>query len=74
MKLRGQVFRRLASKGSKSEREVVIVKSGDAEYILRRRGSNPFADIELNSLVGKQVEFEGMLHGCTFLIDSYSSH
>lgn len=71
MVYRGQVIEKRISDGSKSERDAVVLATGQEEFVLRRRAGNPFRDEELLGLVGATVEVEGLLHGYTLLIDSY---
>jgi hypothetical protein len=35
-----------------------VLETGDGRYILRRSGGNPFADTELDALVGKRISAE----------------
>jgi hypothetical protein len=71
MQLRGEVAKRVVARGSKSEREAVVLITADAEYVLRRTGGNAFADPELDALVGKTLRAEGTVHGYTFLMDRW---
>lgn len=72
MQITGQVTKKLFAAGSKSERETVILVTDDGEYVLRRKGGNPFFDGELESLVGKHISCEGDLTGYTFLMDKWT--
>jgi hypothetical protein len=72
MQLRGKVVRKPVGSGSKSERAAVVLVTPDTEYVLRRVGGNPFADPELDRLVGAQIRATGTLHGYTFLMDSWA--
>jgi hypothetical protein len=72
MKLKGHVTRKLFAAGSKSEREAVILVTHGGEYVLRRKGGNPFFDEELENLVGKRISCEGDLAGYTFLMDRWT--
>ena len=71
MQLRGKVVRKPVGAGSKSDRAAVVLVTPDAEYVLRRRGGNAFADPELDALVGVTIRATGTLHGYTFLVDSW---
>jgi hypothetical protein len=71
MILRGQVARKLFGQGSKSEREAVVLRTGEAEYVLRREGGNPFVDPVLDDLVGGEIECEGIVHGYTLIISRW---
>ena len=65
---RGRVDRRAVAAGSKSEHDAVVLVTDDGrELILRRLGGNPFADPELDALVGKTVRCTGELRGTTLI-------
>jgi len=72
MQLKGRVTKKLFAAGSKSEHEAVIIVTGAGEYVLRRRGGNPFFDEELENLVGKKIRCDGDLTGYTFLMDDWT--
>ena len=57
----GKVIKKPYAVGSKSEREAVLLHTPDEDYVLRRRGGNPFHDPELEKLVGKQINCSGVL-------------
>ena len=67
----GEVVCRPVSTGSKSEREAVELVTGDATYVLRRPGGNPFRDPVLDALVGKRVTFHGEVRGHVFFVDRW---
>ncbi|MGZ3458137.1 MAG: hypothetical protein ACXU86_06470 [Archangium sp.] len=71
MVLRGQVLKKPFAPGSKSERETVVLSTGQGEYVLRRLGGSAFQDPELEALVGKRIRGEGTLHGYTFILASW---
>jgi hypothetical protein len=71
MQLNGSVIRKLFAAGSKSEREAVILVTEGGEYILRRKGGNPFFDEALEELVGKRIVCRGDLTGYTFIMTSW---
>lgn len=66
--LSGKVIRKKISRGSKSERNAVILKTEDKEYVLRKLGGNPFHDASLELLVGKTITASGMLDRNLFLV------
>lgn len=72
MQLTGRVTKKLFAAGSKSEHEAVTLVTDKGEYILRRRGGNPFFDQELESLVGKTIRCTGDLTDYTFLMDDWT--
>jgi hypothetical protein len=70
---RGKVFRKVIAPGSKSEREAVVLETGDQTLVLRRTGGNPFDDRSLESLVGKTISAEGnVLGGYTLLMSKWT--
>lgn len=68
MKYTGKVFKKLYAPGSKSEREAIMIKTEEGEFLLRRLGGNPFRDDSLNSLVGKTIQCEGHRTDVTLII------
>lgn len=70
--LSGSVTRDDYAVGSKSERAAVMLDAGDARYVLRRQGANPFEDHGLDDLVGHTVEVTGIIHGHTFLVTDWA--
>jgi hypothetical protein len=74
MIFRGTVFRKGYARGSKSEHEAICFRTGQDEYILRRRGGNAFSDPVLDELVGKEIQANGEVVGHTLLLDAWSEH
>jgi len=72
MELIGEVRKKQVAAGSKSERQAVVLRTQDAEYVLRIIGGNAFHDERLEALVGKRIRVEGELHGTTFLMRRWS--
>jgi hypothetical protein len=71
----GQVARKAFGTGTKSEHEAIYVVTPKGDYLLRRPGANPFeSDMELDSLVGKQVRLSGTLDGYTFFVSDWEVH
>ena len=68
----GRVTRRLVAPGSKSEREAVVLDTGGDQYVLRRKGGNPFSDPQLDELVGKNVRAIGEVHGPDFIMSEWA--
>ena len=56
----------------KSERDAVVLKFADQEFVLRRTGGNPFADPELDCLVGKRIRCDGTAHGQYFIMTNWA--
>ena len=72
MRFCGTVFKKIFARGSKSEHEAVCLRTGEEEFVLRRRGGNAFSDPALDKLVGKEIEADGEVVGHTLLLDSWS--
>lgn len=72
MQLQGRVNKKLFAAGTKSEHEAVVLTTDEGEYVLRRKGGNPFSDRVLESLVGKRIRCEGDLTGYTFLMTGWT--
>jgi hypothetical protein len=67
--LRGHVTLGSYGLGSKSEHEAVFIDTGEARYVLRRKGGAAFADANLKRFVGQTVECDGFLLGDTLLAE-----
>ena len=65
------MIRKTFSPGSKSEHDAVYIRSDRGEYVLRRRGGNPFSDPVLDDLVGKEISCEGNIKDYVFLISDW---
>lgn len=70
----GEVIKKLYAVGSKSEREAVLLHTPEEDYVLRRRGGNPFHDPELEKLVGKQINCSGVLTNHTLIISDWNEN
>lgn len=68
----GQVIKKPFGAGSKSEHLAVMLVTGAGEYVLRRKGGNPFADPELDRLVGRRIRAGGLLRDYTFIMDKWT--
>ncbi|NES71996.1 MAG: hypothetical protein F6K24_45770 [Okeania sp. SIO2D1] len=68
MKYTGKVFKTLYAVGSKSEREAVMIRMEEGEFLLRRLGDNPFENESISDLVGKDIECEGQRTETTLII------
>lgn len=67
----GVVRKKRIAGGSKSDRAAVVLVTSEHEYVLRRRGGNPFADPTLEKLIGKRVSFVGEVHGYTLIVSGW---
>jgi hypothetical protein len=67
----GKVIRKTFGKGSKSEHEAVYLVTESKEYVLRRRGGNPFYDEEMQKLVGKTIRCTGVVIDYALLISEW---
>lgn len=68
----GKVTRKTFGKGSKSEYEAVFLETEEGEFVLRRRGGNPFHDPELQKLVGKDIRCEGSIEDYVLMISDWT--
>lgn len=70
----GQVTKRPFAVGSKSEHEAVcLVDASGRSFRLRRVGGTPYADEQLERLVGKRICGEGkLLAGNTVLLSNWT--
>jgi hypothetical protein len=71
VQLSGKVTKQPYAIGSKSERMAILLHTADEDYVLRRRGGNPFHDPELEKLVGKQISCSGVLTNHTLIISHW---
>jgi len=62
MRYQGKVVHQQFAPGSKSEHKAVALMTPEGALKLRRAGGNPFHDVELEKLVGKEIVAEGELH------------
>jgi len=49
----GKVTKKFFGKGPKSEHGAIYLETEQDQYVLRRKGGNPFYDPELHKLLGK---------------------
>ena len=68
----GTVQRKRVAAGSKSEHDAVVLATTSGEFVLRRLGGNPFADPEIDALVGRSLRFTGELRGSTLIVSSWT--
>ena len=71
-RITGSVVKEPFAKGSKSERDAVLLLADDQRYVLRRQGGNAFHDPALDALVGKTIECTGHVAGSTFLMSEWT--
>lgn len=68
----GRVVRGPYGGTSKSARDAVFLDTGRERFLLRRQGGNPFADPELDRLVGKRIRGEGtVVAGSTLVLSRW---
>jgi hypothetical protein len=68
MELSGRVVRKPFGRGSKSERQAIVLRTADGDYVLRRQGGLAFGDPDLERLVGRRLRCQGTLSGYTFFM------
>lgn len=72
-RMTGTVIRKGVARGSKSERDAVVLQTAEGgEYILRRSGGNAFSDPQLDALVGSSITADGQVAGQTFIMKSWT--
>ena len=71
MEFRGKVVKRPYGAGTKSAHDAVLLDTPDGTHRVRRAGGNPFADPELDRLVGQDVVRRGTLHQGTVIVQSW---
>lgn len=69
--VRGVVGRQRVGRGTKSDHDAVVLMTDDGPLRLRRAGGNPFADPDLEALVGCQLLVRGMRHGTLFILNEW---
>jgi len=68
----GRVEIRRLGRGSKSDHDAVVLVTGEGTYALRRRGGHAFQDPVLEGLVGRELEFEGVLQDNVLHVTTWS--
>lgn len=58
--------------GSKSERDALVLHSGENEYVVRRSGENPFQASSLSHLAGHRVDAQGEVDRQYFFVNEWS--
>jgi hypothetical protein len=71
MVLAGDVVRKRINIGSKSEHDAAMLVTSDGEFKLRVQGGHPFADPEVDALVGKRIRGEGSVAARQFIMERY---
>jgi hypothetical protein len=67
--LRGRVVRRRYARGSKSERDALMLATAEGDFLLRRRGGPAFGDTGLDHLLDAAVACDGTIVGNVLLVD-----
>ena len=70
--LTGLVTKEQFGKGSKSDRDAVMLQAAGRKWVLRREGANAFNDPALDALVGKTIDCTGRPAGHTFLMADWT--
>jgi hypothetical protein len=70
----GRVIRQRIDRGSKSERDAVLLETVSGEsFVLRRKGGPAFGDQSLNDLVGQSITVNGIEHGHLLIMQDWQS-
>jgi hypothetical protein len=67
----GKVISRRVSRSSKSERVAILLETDEGDFILRRKGGNPFRDDVVETLLGRHIEAKGQVAGTTLIMDTW---
>lgn len=67
----GEVVLEPFATGTKSQRPAAILRTRFGDFVLRRSGSHPLVDPELDALVGKRVRVRGVVHRHTLTITEW---
>jgi len=68
--LRGRVVRRVVGRGSKSERDAVLLETAEGALLMRPRHGPSFGETGYEPLVGKTIACSGTIVGHTLLVDA----
>ena len=71
MRCEGLVLRTAVAAGSKSEREAVVLRTADGDYVLRFAGGPAFADPRLDALVGRRIRADGDVSAGTLIVRTF---
>ncbi len=71
MRITGRVERKRVARRTKSEHEALVLRVGQRDYWLRRRGGSAFGDTGFGELVGKQIRGSGTLDGQVLILDEW---
>lgn len=72
MAYRGLVVTERRGGSSKSARDAVVLEMEDGrKFVLRIQGGNAFSDPALDSLIGKTIEAEGIVHANVLIMTSW---
>ena len=67
----GRVVKKRVARGSKSERQAVVLVTDGGDLLLRRVGGNAFKDEVLEDLVGSTIVCEGSMRGRHLMLHSW---
>ena len=71
MDMEGDVVRRRVLAGSKSERDAVLLKTDQDEFIMRPRNTPIlYPSSDMQALVGKRIRVSGFVHAGSVFYDS----
>jgi hypothetical protein len=75
LQVSGVVRRRTVARGSKSEREAVVLDTeGGESYVLRRKGGPALGDDQLDHLVGRSIAAEGIGIGQVLIMHDWRTN
>jgi hypothetical protein len=67
--LRGRVAQRTVGRGTKSEREALVLDTGTETLVLRARRGPSFGPTGYERFIGRDVEVTGTIVGNVLLVD-----
>ncbi|MEV4435999.1 hypothetical protein [Streptomyces sp. NPDC049585] len=71
-RLRGRLSYERVDVGSKSERDALVLHTGEHDYVVRLPGANPFEASDVSHLAGREVEAEGEVDRQYFFVTDWT--
>jgi len=68
---KGKIVIKTFGVASKSRHDAVYLVTGDEEFVLRQKGTNPFTDNPLAKLEGREVEVTGRISDYIFWVEKW---
>ncbi|PSJ30388.1 hypothetical protein B7P34_02180 [Streptosporangium nondiastaticum] len=71
-RLRGRLSYERVDVGSKSERDALVLHTGEYDYVVRLPGASPFEASDVSHLAGREVEAEGEVDRQYFFVTHWT--